>query len=117
MLNLKPHKVVQDNATRTDKVVSVDPYIRISSATQYENSAGKICYRKTPAIFLQGGQYYTEDSRVVKELPAWAPAEIAKISPHALAEAGFGAPEKAAKARRKRKYVRRVAPVAIEASV
>ncbi len=105
MLNLKPHKVVQDNATRTDKVVSVNPYIRISSATQYENSAGKICYRKTPAIFLQGGRYYTEDGATVKQLPEWAAAEVAKISPSAMREAGFYEGNGAVKV--KRKYVRK----------
>lgn len=104
MLNLKPHKVERDNATRTDKVVSVNPYIRISSATQYENSAGKICYRKTPAIFLQGGRYYTEDGATVKQLPEWAAAEVAKISPSAMQEAGF---YDDSAVRVKRKYVRK----------
>ncbi len=77
-----------------DRVVKVDPYIRISRAEQYENAAHKVCYRKEAPIFLQGGQYYTEDGKPVLELPEWAKEEISKLGPKALEETGFMNPKR-----------------------
>ncbi|MCI0528028.1 MAG: hypothetical protein L0Y56_11385, partial [Nitrospira sp.] len=89
MLNLKPHKVQQDPKTRQDKVIKVDPYIRLSHGEQYTNAAGKVCYRKEAPVFLQGGRYYSESGEEVKKPPEWVTAEMAKIGAEALSEAGF----------------------------
>lgn len=104
MLNLRTHKTTNDR-NGISRVISVEPYIRLSAAEEYKNSAGKVCYRRIPSIFLQRGQYYSEDGKLVSELPEWAKAEVDKLSDRAMRDAGFS--RNIVESPIKRKYVKK----------
>jgi len=77
MLDLKVHHYVKMPNSTESRLTKVDPYVRI-------------CRAHEPPIFLQGGAAYSEGGPPVTPLPEWFEEELAKITPKALEECGWG---------------------------
>lgn len=72
---LMPQEYTKQEGSQVYKLTRVRPYIRVGSEGE--------------SLFLQEGKVYTLGGEVVKTVPAWCQAEIAKLTPAARAEVGF----------------------------
>ena len=78
--SLQTHEYEVDSVTMVSTLKRVNPYIRLTKQGE------------TP-VFLQGGQFFSENGEFIENVPAWVASEFQSISDAALLEAGFAEPE------------------------
>lgn len=80
-LSLKVHHFEKIPGSQNSRLTQVTPYLRLSRGQE-------------PPVYVQGGQVWSEGGAdPLEQLPDWFGEEVAKASPAALKEVGWGVKE------------------------